>query len=134
MTYKELRTLAGLLEGFGKINCLTRKLKIARIDDGEGIEATLHSHKAKWHDSCRLELLNCVVQRRWGEKHPETCQKCTWLSFAPRKEALLVKHISSVASLKVVDNPYVKKFGGCPYPTVCYKIGRQVATCQIECW
>ena len=38
-------TLAGLLEGFGKINCLPRNLNIAHIDDGKGIEATLLSTK-----------------------------------------------------------------------------------------
>ena len=58
--------LASLLEGFGKINCLPRKLKIASIDDGEGIEATLHSHKAKWHDLHRLEYN--ITQLRCAEK------------------------------------------------------------------
>jgi len=48
-------TLARLLEGFGKIDCLPRKINLARLDDGEGIEATLLKNRAKWHDACRLE-------------------------------------------------------------------------------
>ena len=48
-------TLARLLEGFSKIDCLPRKMNLARLDDGEGIEATLLKNRAKWHDACRLE-------------------------------------------------------------------------------
>lgn len=47
-------TIADLLVSFNTIGCLPRSLNLSRLDDGEGIEATLKQHKAKWHDSCRL--------------------------------------------------------------------------------
>ena len=46
-------TIADLLD-FSKIGCLPRSLNLLRLDDVEGIEATLKQNKAKWHDSCRL--------------------------------------------------------------------------------
>ncbi len=48
-------TITDLLMGFNKINCLPRSLNLSRLDDGEGIEATLKHHKAKWHNSCRFK-------------------------------------------------------------------------------
>ena len=96
----------------------------------------LHCIATELSGTIRVDLSYSTASCREGggkntQKHVRNVHG---LALAPRKDALLVKHISSVASLKVLDNPYVKKFGGCPYPTVCYKIGRQVATCQIECW
>ena len=48
------RTISDLLVGFSTIGCLPRTMDLSRLDDGEGTEATMQQHKAKWHDSCRL--------------------------------------------------------------------------------
>ena len=47
--------VAVLLESSSAIGCLPKTLKLLRLDDGDGIEATLKLLKAKWHDSCRLK-------------------------------------------------------------------------------
>ena len=43
-------------------------INLSCLDDSESIEATLQQHKAKWHDSCRLEYnktkLNCAEKRK----------------------------------------------------------------------
>ena len=44
------------LEVFNKINSLPGSLKLSRLDEGQGIEATFRFHKANWHDSSRLKL------------------------------------------------------------------------------
>ena len=57
-------TLARLLEGFAKIDCLPKKINLARFDDGEGVEATMRKHRAKWHDTCRQIRLSYVAQKK----------------------------------------------------------------------
>ena len=42
---------------------VTKNLDLAHMGDGEGIEATLHSHIAKRHDSCRLEYHKSKLSR-----------------------------------------------------------------------
>ena len=55
-------TIANLLVGFNKIGCLPKTINLARLDDGEGIEATMQKHKAQWHDSSRLAYNKTKVQ------------------------------------------------------------------------
>lgn len=81
-------TVAGLLEGFDKIGCLSRKMNLARFDEGDGIEATLCRQKAKWHDSCRLkynktQLLRADSRKRaanQAEDQAETSKQFTRFS------------------------------------------------------
>ena len=47
-------TIADLLKGFSAIGCLPKTVNLPWLDDGEGVEATLRKHKARWHDLCRL--------------------------------------------------------------------------------
>ena len=61
-------TMAGLLDGFDKIGCIPRKMNLARFDEGDGIEVTLHKQKAKLHDSCRLEYNRTQLFRAESSK------------------------------------------------------------------
>ena len=75
-------TIADLLLGFSNISCLPRSLNLSRLDDGEGIVATLNHHQAKWHDSCRLkynktELRRAKKRARPLEEAADTGKKCT---------------------------------------------------------
>ena len=65
------KTLAENLEAFGRISCLPGTLKLSRLDDGKGIEATFRLHKAKWHDSCRLQFNKTKLQRAEKRKMPD---------------------------------------------------------------
>ena len=61
------KTIADLLKGFNVAGCLPRAINLSWFDDGEGIEVTLRKHKAKWHNSCRLQFnktkLKCAEKR-----------------------------------------------------------------------
>ncbi len=57
------KTLAENLEAFDRISCLPGTLKLSRLDEGMGIEATFRLHKAKWHDSGRLQFNKTKLQR-----------------------------------------------------------------------
>ena len=57
------RTIAEHLVAFDKISCLPRTLKLSQLDEGQGIEAAFRVHKAKWHDSCRLQYNKTKLQR-----------------------------------------------------------------------
>ena len=62
------KTIANLLEGFSKAGCSPRTTNLSRLDDGESIEETFRKHKAKWHNSCRLQYnktkLQCAEKRK----------------------------------------------------------------------
>ena len=57
----------------------------SRFDGGEGIEAALKQHKAKWHDSCRLQYNKTQLRRAEKRKRPiedaadgaEACKRFT---------------------------------------------------------
>lgn len=56
---------------FNKINCLSEDISIRRLDNGEGVEATLQSNKAVWHKSCRNRYDNQKLQRAQKRKAKE---------------------------------------------------------------
>lgn len=65
------KTMAEHLLAFDKIGCLPRKLKLSQLDDGQGIEAAFQLHKAKWHDSCRLQYNKTKLQRAEKKTKPQ---------------------------------------------------------------
>jgi len=65
------KTIAELLVGFDRIGCLPASINLSRLDDGDGIDATLERHKAKWHDSCRLLYNRTKLKRAEKRKKPE---------------------------------------------------------------
>ena len=64
------KTMADNLHAFDKVSCLPSSLKLSRLDEGEGIEATLRHREAKWHDSCRLKFNSTKLQRITKRKAP----------------------------------------------------------------
>lgn len=64
------KTMAENLAAFDAINCLPETLKMSRLDEGEGVEETFRLHKAKWHDSCRLQYNKTKLQRAEKRKKP----------------------------------------------------------------
>ena len=76
-------TIADHLRGFRAIGYLPKRLDLSRLDDGEGVEATLKKHKARWHYSCRLQYNK--TQLRPAEKRPvddddDDAEACTRFS------------------------------------------------------
>ena len=63
--------LARNIPKFQEMKSLPISLDIRRIDDGEGIEATLKLHDAKYHPSCRIKFNNTKLKRS-KEKHEST--------------------------------------------------------------
>ena len=68
--------LARNIPKFQEMNNLPIPLDIRRIDDGEGIEATLKLHDAKIHPSCRIKFNNTKLKRA-TEKYESTKQPIT---------------------------------------------------------
>ncbi len=69
------KTTAANLIGSNQIGCLPATMKMSRLDEGKGIEATFRQHKAKWHDSCRLKFNRTSTE----EKDPHRRRRCPQL-------------------------------------------------------
>ena len=63
------KSLADNLLAFKKIDCLPSSI-LSRMKEGQDIEETLRSHKARWHDSCRLQYNKTKLQRAVKRKAP----------------------------------------------------------------
>ena len=50
------KSLAEYLIQFQSLGCVPMDIDINRLDDGDGIEATLIRHQAYWHKACRLNF------------------------------------------------------------------------------
>jgi len=57
------KSLAEHLIKFHELGQMLLELDINRLDEGNGIEATLIAHCAKWHKSCRLKLNQTKLDR-----------------------------------------------------------------------
>ena len=57
---------------FHAINALPITLDPSRLDEGEGIEATLRKNNAKYHQSCRLMFSNTKLQRAQKRRMNDT--------------------------------------------------------------
>ena len=68
-------SLAENVTAFCDAGCLTTTLDISRINDGDGVEATLQRHAAKFHNTCKLEYSNTRLQRAIKRKNTDT-QSC----------------------------------------------------------
>ena len=60
--------LAEDVTAFNDVNCLPKQFDISRINDGDGIKATLQRYKAKFHSTCRLEYSKSRLQRAMKRK------------------------------------------------------------------
>ena len=62
-TQQGFSTLEINLNEFIQLNALPYSIKLSRLDDRSGIAATLHSHGAVYHKSCRSSCNSCRVKR-----------------------------------------------------------------------
>jgi len=69
------KSLADKLLAFKNLNCLPSSM-VSRLIEGENLEETLKTNKAKWHESCRLQYnktkLERAVKRRQAESAEST--------------------------------------------------------------
>lgn len=61
-------TISANITEFSKLGCIPLNIDIERLNDGKGIEQTLMSNQAKWHNTCyrkfNLQKLNRIKQKR----------------------------------------------------------------------
>ena len=57
------KTLAKHLTEFQLLGYMPMNLNIERLDDGDGIEATMTRHQACWHKTCRLKFNQTKLNR-----------------------------------------------------------------------
>ena len=50
------KTIAEALQSFNDIDCLPEDVLLTRMDDGDGLEQTLVSRRAKFHTACSLKF------------------------------------------------------------------------------
>ena len=72
--------IADNLLAFSKIGCLPNTIDLSKLDDGEGIQTTFEHHRARWHDSCRLEYNKTKLFRAETRK-----TSCDHTADVPRK-------------------------------------------------
>ena len=63
------KSLATSLAQFNEIGALPPSVRLSQFDDGDGIEASLCSHSAKWHRSCRNLYNKTKLDRALKRKH-----------------------------------------------------------------
>ena len=56
-------SLAGHLTKFSELGRIPMNIDTARVNDGDGIEATLRRHNARWHKACRLKFNQTKLER-----------------------------------------------------------------------
>ena len=61
-------TMAANLVKFDKLGKLPRTVQLQRLDEGQGVEATMVAHQAKWHKTCMLQYNDTMLRR--AEKRP----------------------------------------------------------------
>ncbi len=67
------RTYEALAENLMKFNALgilPTTLQLDRIDERQGIEASMSANEAKWHQSCKLRYNKTMLQRAEKRKNP----------------------------------------------------------------
>ena len=79
-------SLAKDVTAFDNAGCLPRTLRMSRIDDGSGVEATLEHHRAKFHKSCRLEYSKPRLERVQKRKNSESSTAS--VEKKPRREQM----------------------------------------------
>ena len=56
-------TMAANLVKFDELGKLPRTVQLQRLDEGQGVEATMVAHQAKWHKTCMLKYNNTMLRR-----------------------------------------------------------------------
>ena len=69
-------SLASHLTKFCELGHMPMNIDIARLDDGDGLEATLTKHSARWHKACRLKVNQTKLERLELSMKPENVKTC----------------------------------------------------------
>ena len=72
------------LSSLHELNNVPLNINVSRLDDGDGMEETLVTHKAKWHKACYV-LCNATKVERARKLQEKACQK---LAHSPLKQHL----------------------------------------------
>ena len=74
------------------------------------------------------------MQRSEEKKHPETCQKFTRHSSSSEKGSTSGEACFFCSKPESSGQPLCKAsmFGGCPYPTVCYKLQDKLILAKLS--
>ena len=64
-------SVATSLPQFKELNAFPPSIRVSDLDDGQGIEAALISHRAKWHKTCRNMYNNTKLDRLRKRKHDD---------------------------------------------------------------
>jgi hypothetical protein len=67
-------TLAEDLLQFQDLQHMSMDLQVERLDDGEGVEATLRVHSAQWHKKCRLRFNKKMFDQQ-SQTESTTCEQ-----------------------------------------------------------
>jgi len=67
--YAGYESFTNILPAFCDANLLTPGLNVEHLDEGDGILTTLITHRAKWHQSCRLHYYNTQLERAQKRMH-----------------------------------------------------------------
>ena len=79
-------SLANDVTAFDNAECLPKTLSMSRINDGDGVEATLEYHRAKFHKSCRLQYSKSRLERVTKRKNTEAESSTACVEKKPRRE------------------------------------------------
>ena len=79
-------SLANDVTAFDNAECLRKMLSMSRINDGDGVEATLEYHRAKFHKSCRLQYSKSRLERVTKRKNTEAESSTACVEKKPRRE------------------------------------------------
>ena len=66
-------SLANHLSEFAELGHLLMNIDTARLNDGDGMEATLVRHNARWHKTCRLKGNQTKLERLVKSKDMKAC-------------------------------------------------------------
>ena len=62
------KTIAEALQAFNDLRCLPENVNLSRMDDGDGLEQTFVSRRAKFHRACSLKFNKNEIQRATKRK------------------------------------------------------------------
>ncbi len=74
------------MTAFDNAGCLPKTIGMSRINDGDGVEATLEHHRAKFHKSCRLQYSKPRLERAMKRKNTEAESSTACVEKKPRRE------------------------------------------------
>ena len=79
---KGYSTLSLNITRFSELNELPMPINLIRLDEGNGVEATLRNNKAKWHKSCHSKFN--ITKLKWAENRNYSIEGSD-LNTTPRK-------------------------------------------------